>query len=352
MGVFSSFLSAFADGYRKEIEKQKNGKDENGMEARIYRARTEGLKIAEYCGEDHKTAKVSSGKTGKIYLVSDAACECEDFKKHGAPCKHILFLAMENGTFRRYEKPVPRRTGRKLKNSEGEFVPAYWEYYSGGPTGIGYLNLYPYEVSGRTYGISAKTGRETNRKKVVFVNARSREDAIKAAEEKNVMPPYEYVNPVDTPPTESQYAFLHGAGIPAPYFITAGDIGALLTRFQDEDDNFCPRPFIDLASRRRVSVSMFESPKAVLAAIWHCTPEDEKPALFCYAVMCQELGQFLGLGPVPEDDAVFRGFVPEASRRRYILSLKRVGYEKLNTRSYAYMDAVEYLKRARPELLT
>lgn len=128
-------------------------------------------------------------------------------------------------------------------------MPLYWEYYSVMSLGLGYTNLFQYEVSGRIYGTSEKTGKQTNRKKTIMVNARSLEDAKAAAAELGVMPPYAGVEFVDTSPSYEQFNYLHGAGIPAPYFICALDMSALLTRYEDGDNEKCPEYLFEMATR-------------------------------------------------------------------------------------------------------
>ena len=107
-----------------------------------------------------------------------------------------------------------------------------------------------------------------NRQKTIMVNARSLEDAKAAAAELGVMPPYAGVEFVDTSPSYEQFNYLHGAGIPAPYFICALDMSALLTRYEDGDNEKCPEYLFEMATRYRVRVSYFQSPASVKSCIW------------------------------------------------------------------------------------
>lgn len=243
MGFFSSLFSAFMDGYHKSLpqtpqkpepelkytalnpdNQRKLADAPSHFERRLRRARTEPLKIVsrQYMGEQWISADIYNDESGNTYRVTPKSCTCEDFSKHQQPCKHMIYLSLQMGDYKRYERFIPRYIPDV--NAEGDFIPLYWRYYNGPPTGIGYTNLYLYEVSGRLHGISEKTGRQTNRKKVIIVSAFSEEDAETAAKEKNIVPPYEYIRLVDQCPSINQYAYLRSVGIPAPYFLNQEDM--------------------------------------------------------------------------------------------------------------------------------
>ena len=279
------------------------------FENRLLRARTEPLVFLQQqlMNGVCVSADVRNEQSGNTYHVTPESCDCEDFKKCGQPCKHMIYLAIKTGDFLRYEKPLPTPPP---KYTGDNFIPFYGRYYSGPPTGIGYKNLYPYRVIGRVYGTSEKTGRPTNRKKEITVNARSLEDAQTAAEAMGVSPPYAEISMLDVSPSYNQLSYLHAVGIPFPFFVTADDVSALLTRHQWEQDDLCPRGLLDMATARRVGVSYFASPQSVVSQIWYCAPPGERAALFCYAAYCRELGCEIGCAPFPYTDGIFQSFAP------------------------------------------
>lgn len=170
MGLLNFLAKTFLDGGNNRLEKGQGNQPERerrrmkspasayerDFEFRLLRARTEPLTVERYCDEDHSSALVHNDESGNTYLVTETSCECEDFRKKGKPCKHMIFLAMQNGSHRKYEI-LPQCQFHSGKNDKGEFVPLYWEYYSVMSLGLGYTNLFQYEVSGRIYGTSEKT---------------------------------------------------------------------------------------------------------------------------------------------------------------------------------------------------
>jgi len=318
------------------------------FERRLFRARTENFKIVrEYMRDDPASVDIFSEGSGNMYRVCGTSCSCDDFRKQHQPCKHMIYLMLKTGDFRRYERHAP--TYMHGKNDDGEFIPLYWRYYSGPPTGIGYTNLYPYEVSGRLHGISEKTGRPTNRKKVIIVYASSAEDAEAAAQNQNVVPPYEYIKLVDQCPSINQYAYLRGVGIPAPYFLNQEDIGALLTRYQTKDNDICPACLFQIATKRRIMVSYFDTPQAVAGAIWYHATVEEKYALFCYAVYCKEKQVSFGDPRILFTDEPFISFTPTEKESKYIQTINKDypgrTLTSLSSRSQAYASAVRHIQR-------
>lgn len=373
MGIFSSFISEFMDGYHKKSSPRTTQKSEveytalspddqrallatpSNFERRLRRARTEPLKIIsrQYMGEQWVSADIHNDESGNTYRVTETSCTCEDYIKHQQPCKHMIFLSLQRGSYKRYERAVPRYIPGK--NADGEFIPLYWRYYSGPPTGIGYTNLYLYEVSGRLHGISEKTGRPTNRKKVIIVSALSTKDAEAAAKEENIMPPYEYIRLIDQCPSINQYAYLRGVGIPAPYFLNQEDISALLTRYQTENNGICPSCLFQIATKRRVMVSYFDTPEAVANAIWYHATDDEKNAIFCYAVYCREKRISFGSTHTLFTSEPFISFVPTEKQSKYIQTINK-GYPgrtlaSLSSRSEAFSAAVWHIREHSPWLL-
>lgn len=79
------------------------------FENRLLRARSEPLSILRrrLIGEQFVSADVHNKQTGNTYHVTSESCDCEDFKKRGQPCKHMIYLALKTGDFLRYEKPLP-----------------------------------------------------------------------------------------------------------------------------------------------------------------------------------------------------------------------------------------------------
>ena len=230
MGIFSFLVSAIIERYHKtllqvphkpELEytaldpnnQRKMSTAPSSFERRLRRARTEPLKIVnrQYMGGRWISADIHNDESGNTYRVTTQSCTCEDFGKHQQPCKHMIYLLLQMGDYKRFERSIPRHI--KSVNADGEFIHLYWRYYSGPPTGIGYTNLYLYEVSGRLHGISEKTGRPTNRKKIIIVSASSTENAEVAAKDQNIVPPYEYIRLIDQCPSINQYAYLQSPGL-------------------------------------------------------------------------------------------------------------------------------------------
>lgn len=318
----------------------------HSFEYRLFRARTEALEIEEYLDTAHTAAIVYNRGNGKRYRVTEHTCECEDFGKRRTPCKHILFLALQTERYLSYEVEPPEFFCPNYSNinSEGRAVPCYWDFYDKKPIWLGYTNLRLYRVTGRSCGVSEKTGRATNQKKTVPVNATDEADARRAAEAMGVSPPYSKIELIDLCPSYPQYQYLHGAGIPVPYFVSTDDVSALLTRYEDDDDEICPEYLFTLATARRVRVSYFQSPRSVKSAIWAETPKEQKAAMFCYAVYCRETGFDLGQAPMQSDTAVFTAFRPTERELRYILGIQEFGWRSLHSNATAYKSAVVFLR--------
>ena len=365
MGFFSLLASSFMEGWRNgqqvtppEVPPQRVDlplpPDTSGssFEDRLFRARSEPLSILRQRVMNGLcvSADVHNEQTGGTYHVTADACDCEDFKKRGQPCKHMIFLALKTGDFPRYEKPLP---APPPKYNGDNFIPFYGRYYSGPPTGIGYKNLYPYRIVGRVYGTSEKTGRPTNRKKEIVVNARSLVDAQAAAEAAGVSAPYAELSMLDVSPSYNQLSYLHAVGIPFPFFVTADDVSALLTRHQEEQDDFCPRGLFDMATARRVGVSYFASPQSAAGQIWYCAPPGERASLFCYAAYCRELGHEIGCAPLPWTNGLFQSFAPTQKRQLdYIRAFSPSFPIRIMSRqSHAYSAAILHIRRQSPWLL-
>lgn len=312
------------------------------FEFRLIRARTEPLKILEYLDADRSLAIVINESNSHTYKVGEFSCECMDYEKRRKPCKHMIFLALQTNRFQHYEINSAARV-HSGENEDGEFVPLYWNYYMGCPTGLGYTNLYRYQIEGRIYGTSPKTGKPTNRKKIIVVNAKDEDDAMKAAEEAGIMPPYASVKFLDACPSEARYNYLHGAGIPIPYFVNTADASALLTRYEDRDNEICPGYLFEMATRYRAEVSYFQSPASVKSCIWAAQPREKKPAMFCYAVYCKKQGCAFGAAPIQYDAPIFEGFQPTEKERAYIEGILEFGWIPLRTNTNAYKSAVAYL---------
>lgn len=330
--ITHSFAQTSRDPYDREFE------------FRLLRARSEPMEIVKFENEARTAARVKDGTGETEYTVTENSCECEDFRKRKKPCKHMLFLAIKTGRYLRYEiEPCERECAET--NRDGKFVPLYWRYYQGPPMGMGYNNFCCFQVEGRAYGISEKTGKPTNRKKVVYVNAVNVYDAKRAAEKEGAMQPYAKIERLDTPPSYEQYRYLHGAGIPAPYFINALDMSALLTRYEEQDDERCPNYLFKLATKLRVSVSRFQSPRSVKSCIWAKIPKEKKVAAFCYAVYCREKNREFGDTTVGIDDAVFQDFQATEQEWSYILDIQEFGWRPLHRNANAYKSAVAFLRR-------
>ncbi len=364
MGFFSILASSFMEGWRSSQQVVSSSTpaqysnlpltrdiSSRDFENRLLRARSEPLLILcqRLMGDRCVSADIHNDQSGGTYHVTLESCDCEDFKTRGQPCKHMIYMALKTGNFLRYEKPLPAPPPKYIGDN---FIPFYGRYYSGPPTGIGYKNLYPYRVVGRVYGTSEKTGRPTNRKKEIMVNAHSPEDAQIAAEAAGVSAPYAEISPLDFSPSYNQLSYLHAVGIPSPFFVTADDVSALLTRHQWEQDDLCPRGLFDMATARRVSVSYFASPQSVVGQIWYCSPPGERAALFCYAAYCRELGCEIGCAPLPYTDSVFRSFAPTQKRQIDYFKSFSPGFpiRSMSRQSHAYSAALFHIRRQMPWL--
>lgn len=364
MGFFSVLASSFKEGWRNGQHGSPSSvtpqccdlpppiAPSRDFENRLLRARTEPLHFLRQSFMDGRciAADVHNDQSGSTYRVTAQSCECEDFIKHGQPCKHMIFFALKTGDFRRYEKLIPPPP----QKYDGEnFIPFYGRYYSGPPTGVGYKNLYPYRVVGRSYGISEKTGRPTNRKKEIVVNAVSVEDAQAAAESAGVMSPYSEITRLDVSPSYNQLSYLHAVGIPFPFFVTADDVSALLTRHQEEHDDICPGGLFSMATARRVGVSYFAAPQSVAAQIWYCSPPADLAALFCYAAYCRELGCEIGCAPLSYSDGLFQSFSPTQKQQLDYIKHFTPSFpiRSMSRQSNAYSAAVFHIRRQRPWLL-
>ena len=325
--------------------------DSENFDNRFLRARTEPLEIIEFYDESHMSAKIKNVENGHTYFTTEMMCECDDYKKHHKPCKHMLFLALQTMRFWRYEKPIPKESFLAKATIQGKFIPIYWEYYHKQPPGLGYTNLFLFSVCGRLKGVSKKTGRSTDRRKKIVVSATDSEDARKAAAEIGVLPPYQ-IKFIDTPPSYEQYRYLRGVGIPYPNLISSLDVSALLTRYEDQDDKFCSDSLFEMATQCRVRVSYFSSPDSVMSCIWSAATETKKIALFCYAVYCRECGYNFGCGNIKHTDSIFSVFSPTKKEQDYILSITEFGYtfgydlSRLNRRLSSYQDAVAQMIEA------
>lgn len=331
----------WTSGFKKKGDSHSSVYDRD-FEFRLIRARTEPLRIVEYLNTDHSIAIVINENNSHTYKVGEFSCECMDYEKRRKPCKHMIFLALQTNRFQHYEINSAARV-HSGENEDGEFVPLYWNYYMGCPTGLGYTNLYRYQIEGRIYGTSPKTGKPTNRKKIIVVNAKDEDDAMKAAEEAGIMPPYASVKFLDACPSEARYNYLHGAGIPIPYFVNTADASALLTRYEDRDNEICPGYLFEMATRYRAEVSYFQSPASVKSCIWAAQPREKKPAMFCYAVYCKKQGCAFGAAPIQYDAPIFEGFQPTEKERAYIEGILEFGWIPLRTNTNAYKSAVAYL---------
>lgn len=371
MGVFTFLVNSFMDGWRKGLERSSSETpprsnmqpahtrtghipfaSERDFENRLLRARTEPLVFLrrQFMGAQCISATIHNNQSGNTYQVTATSCECEDFKKRGLPCKHMIYFALKTDNFYQYEKPI---LGPPLTSDDEGLIPFYGKYYSGIPTGIGYLNLYPYRVIGRFYGTSAKTGRQTNRKREIIVNASSPEDAQAAAESQGVFSPYAEISIIDAPPSCKQLAYLHGVGIPFPFFVTATDVSALLTRYQEQQDDVCPSGLFAIATDRRISVSYFDSPQSVIRQIWCRTTDSKLPALFCYLAYCRESEYEVGSAPLSWKDEVFQSFAPNQKKQLdYIESyLPNYPIRTMSKRSYAYEAAISHIRNQKPWVL-
>ncbi len=338
MGIFSflrSMGTAAGAGFSQSYLRSRD------FENRLIRARSDDLRIKEYLNDSKNEAMVENRESGNIHRVSITECDCEDFRKKHVPCKHMIFLMLRNGRYKELEKAVPK----SVKNGEAmdEFIPIFWEYYDGPPTGIGYASFYQYEVTGRRYGISEKTRKPTNRKSKIVVNANSAEDAIAEAEKKDTMPPYESVKFLDSPPSFEQIKYLNGAGIPHPNLMCSIDVAALLTRYQDGDDTRATEGIKEIAKERRICFSMFSSQKQIASYIWGGMDDAERVRFYCYVVYCQENGLTAGETKLKYTDSAFSRFELTKKQINYI-RYTLPGYERLDGRAGAYKAAKEFIK--------
>lgn len=364
MGFFSVLTSSFVDGLRRGQFGSPDGQppqyadlqptvfSSRDFENRLLRARTEPLRFLRQrlIGCRCISADVHNDQSGGTYRVTAQSCECEDFIKHGQPCKHMIFFSLKTGDFRQYEKRIPPPPQKYIGDN---FIPFYGRYFSGPPTGVGYKNLYPYRVVGRSYGISEKTGRPTNRKKEIVVNAHSQEDAQATAEAMGVLPPYSELSILDVSPSYNQLSYLHAVGIPFPFFVTADDVSALLARHQQEWDDLCPNELFAMATAYRVGVSYFSAPQSVVVQIWYCAPPADRAALFCYAAYCRELGYEIGCAPLPYTDSLFQSFAPTQKQQLDYIKHFTPSFpiRSMSRQSYAYSAAIFHIRQQSPWLL-
>jgi len=316
------------------------------FENRLIRARTEEFEIIEYYNDDKTLARIFSKENNKKYYVSARACECEDYQKNQLPCKHMMYLALHNGHWRELETQCFRSKTwdiNKDYNNEDEFIPEYWKYYNGSRTGMGYTNFYIYEVIGREHRTSKKTGKETDWKKRITVYALSTDGAMAEAKRKGVEPPYSKVAYIDVSPSYEQFAYIRGINVPYPSIMDALDIGALLTRYQEKDDERCPGYLFEMANYFRIRVSYFSSPTMVISQIWYSASSEWKRRLFCYTVYCHEVGYYFGNARRSYADQIFDGYAPNKSEIKYIENYRDFAYRTLSKRSNAYKSAVHYL---------
>lgn len=85
------------------------------FEIRFYRAKNEPLTVAEYLDSERTKAVVENMANGHRYVVTGRKCECGDFAKRKRPCKHMIYLAIENGTFE--EMKAKRQTLSVISDS-------------------------------------------------------------------------------------------------------------------------------------------------------------------------------------------------------------------------------------------
>lgn len=65
---------------------------------RLHRAQTETMEIIDYMNRGRTKAYIANLSSGHTYEVSRECCGCEDFRKRQMPCKHMIYLALQNGT--------------------------------------------------------------------------------------------------------------------------------------------------------------------------------------------------------------------------------------------------------------
>ena len=115
---------------------------------------------------------------------------------------------------------------------------------------------------------------------------------------------------MDIVPSEGQYGYLHGAEIPYPYFGERGGCNGARadTATKMKTTHLCPRYLFNMATKYRVRVSHFQEPVDPLSPGFgmECRTNG-KPAMFCYAVYCQETGHPFGHAPIESDAPEFAG---------------------------------------------
>lgn len=108
--IIPGFEESFTPGQPTTIEPH-----DRQFEIRFYRAKNEPLTIAEYMDNEHTKAIVANQRSGHRYVVTGKKCECGDFAKRKRPCKHMIYLALENGTFE--EMKTKRQTLSAISDS-------------------------------------------------------------------------------------------------------------------------------------------------------------------------------------------------------------------------------------------
>ena len=115
------------------------------------------------------------------------------------------------------------------QRTPGQMKPIPEEYLDGyvSPSG-GYMNYARYKVSGMNP--------KTNRKKTVFCDGDSEEEAIEFAAQSGLDKPYDIsVVPFD-PPSDSQIQYAKDLGITIPEGACLMDVSALICRVKDDDE--------------------------------------------------------------------------------------------------------------------
>lgn len=92
--IIPKFEECFAPSQPPAIEPH-----DRQFEIRFYRAKNEPLTVTEYLDSGNTKAVVENMASGHRYVVTGKKCECGDFAKRKRPCKHMIYLAIENGTF-------------------------------------------------------------------------------------------------------------------------------------------------------------------------------------------------------------------------------------------------------------
>ena len=129
MGFFSVLAASFMEGWRNGQQGTPSKApvqyddlppppdiSSGEFENRLLRARSEPLSILRqrFMGERCISADVYNEQTDSTYRVTSESCDCEDFKKRGQPCKHMIYLALKTGDFLRYEKPLPATFNKEI----------------------------------------------------------------------------------------------------------------------------------------------------------------------------------------------------------------------------------------------